>query len=128
MPPFRCATVEILRGGNREAELRPGRTIFGSGALYVLMLATAILHACGTTTTAAITGGTGGSSGLPFALGPILTYGIATAILGAGIIVLVTIVALSRRYDPVPAPVPVGATLSLDGYYWWDGAAWRPVR
>jgi hypothetical protein len=92
------------------------------------MLATAILHACGTTTTAAITGGTGGSSGLPFALGPILTYGIATAILGAGTIVLVTVVALWRRYDPVPTPVPVGATLSLDGYYWWDGAAWRPVR
>ena len=93
------------------------------------MLATAILHACGTTTTSAITGGTGGSSGLPsFDLGPILTYGIATAILGAGIIVLVTMVALWRRYDPVPTPVPTGATLSLDGYYWWDGAYWRPVR
>jgi hypothetical protein len=92
------------------------------------MLATAILHACGTTTTAAIAGGTGGSSGLPFALGPILTYGIATAILGAGIIVLVTFVALSRRSDPVPTPVPAGATLSLDGNYWWDGATWRPVR
>ncbi len=93
------------------------------------MLATAILHACGTTTTSAITGGTGGSSGLPsFDLGPILTYGIATAILGAGIIVLVTMVALWRRNDPVPTPVPAGATLSLDGYYWWDGAYWRPVR
>ena len=92
------------------------------------MLATAILHACGTTTTSAITGGTGGSSGLPISLGPILTYGIATAILGAGIIVLVTMVALWRRNDPVPTPVPAGATLSLDGYYWWDGASWRPVR
>jgi hypothetical protein len=91
------------------------------------MLATAILHACGTTTTA-FAGGTGGSSGPPFALGPILTYGIATAILSAGIIVLVTIVALWRRNDPVPTPVPVGATLTLDGYYWWDGASWRPVR
>jgi hypothetical protein len=92
------------------------------------MLATAILHACGTTTTSAITGATGGSSGLPFALGPILTYGIATAILSAGIIVLVTMVALWRRYDPVPTPVPAGATLSPDRYYWWDGASWRPVR
>ena len=92
------------------------------------MLATAILHACGEPTTSAITGGTGGSSGLPLALGPILTFGIATAILGAGIIILVTIVALSRRNDPVPMPVPAGATLSLDGYYWWDGASWRPVR
>ena len=92
------------------------------------MLATAILHACGEPTTWAATGGTGGSSGLPFALGPILTYGIATAILGAGIIVLVTMVALWRRYDPVPTPVPTGAALSPDGYYWWDGAAWRPAR
>ena len=95
------------------------------------MLATAILHACGTTSTAFATGGTsgtGGSSGLPFALGPLLTYGIATAILGAGIIVLVTIVALSRRNDPVPALIPAGATLSPDGFYWWDGGSWRPVR
>jgi hypothetical protein len=91
------------------------------------MLATAILHACGTTTSA-ITGGTGGSSGPPFALGGFLTYGIAAAILSVGIIVLVTIVALSRRNDPVPTPVPVGATLSPDGFYWWDGAGWRPVR
>jgi hypothetical protein len=92
------------------------------------MLATAILHACGTTTTTAITGGTGGSWALPFALGPILAYGIATAILSAGIIILVTIVALWRRDAPVPTPVPAGATVSLDGYYWWDGAVWRPVR
>ncbi len=92
------------------------------------MLATAILHACGEPTTWATTGGAGGSSGLPFALGPILTYGIATAILSAGIIVLVTMVALRRRYDPVPTPVPAGVALSPDGYYWWDGAAWRPAR
>jgi hypothetical protein len=92
------------------------------------MLATAILHACGTTTTTAVTGGTGGSWGLPFSLGPILAYGIATAILGAGIIILVTIVALWRRDAPVQRPIPAGATVSLDGYYWWDGAVWRPVR
>ena len=92
------------------------------------MLATAILHACGTTTRSAITGGTGGSSSLPITLGGALTYGIAAAILVAGIIVLVTIVALSWRNDPVPTPVPVGASLSPDGYYWWDGAAWRLVR
>jgi hypothetical protein len=91
------------------------------------MLAT-IVHACGTTTTAAVTGGTGGSSGLPFAVGPILTYGIATAILGVGIIVLVTMVALWRRADPVPTPVPAGAPLSPDGYYWWDGATWHLVN
>ena len=91
------------------------------------MLAT-ILFACGEPTTWTTGGVTGGSSGLPFALGPILTYGIATAILGAGAIVLVTMVALWRRSDPVPTPVPAGATLSLDGYYWWDGANWRPVR
>ena len=64
----------------------------------------------------------------PSNLGPILTYGIATAILSAGIIVLVTMVALWRRSDPIPTPVPAGATLSPDGYYWWDGGAWRPVR
>lgn len=91
------------------------------------MLATIVL-ACGTTTTSAVTGATGGSSGLPFAVGPILTYGIATAILSAGIIVLVAFVALTRRNDPIPTPVPVGARLSSDGYYWWDGAGWRPVR
>ena len=91
------------------------------------MLATALL-ACGTTTTSFVTGGTSGSSGLPFAMGPILTYGIATAILSAGIIVLVTMVALWRRSDPIPTPVPTGATRSPDGYYWWDGATWRPVK
>ena len=90
------------------------------------MLAT-ILLACGEPTTSALIGGTGGS-GSPFALGPIVTYAIAAAILSAGIIVLVAIVALSRRNDPVPTPVPAGATLSPDGYYWWDGAGWRPVR
>jgi hypothetical protein len=92
------------------------------------MLAAAILHLCGTTTTAFAAGGAGGSAGLPFALGPILTYGVATAILSAGIIVLVTIVALWRRDAPVPAAVPAGATLSPDGYYWWDGAVWRQIR
>ena len=91
------------------------------------MLAT-ILFACGEPTTWATSGGTGGSSGLPFALGPILTYGIATAILTAGVIVLVTMVALWRRTDPVPTPVPAGATVSPDGYYWWDGASWRSFR
>jgi hypothetical protein len=90
------------------------------------MLATALL-ACGTTTSA-IAGGGGGPSSLPFDLGPILTYGIATVILSVGLVVLVAIVALSRRNDPIPIPVPVGATLSPDGYYWWDGASWRPVR
>ena len=93
-----------------------------------MMLATAILHACGTTTSSAITGGTGGSSSLPITLGGALTYGIAATILTAGIILLVTFVALSRRNDPVPTPVPAGAALSPDGYYWWDGAAWRLAR
>ena len=93
------------------------------------MLATAILHACGAGTTSAVTG-SGGSTSLPLDFGPILTYGIAGLILIAGVIALVTLVALSRATSPRPValPVPVGATLSPDGYYWWDGAAWRPVR
>jgi len=45
-----------------------------------------------------------------------------------GVIVLVTMVALWRRTDPVPTPVPAGATVSPDGYYWWDGASWRSFR
>ena len=44
------------------------------------------------------------------------------------LIVLVTMVALWRRTDPVPTPVPAGARLSPDGYYWWDGTGWRSVR
>ena len=88
------------------------------------MLAT-ILLACGEPSTWGVTGGTGGSSGL---LSPMVARGIAAAIVSAGIIVLAAIVAPSRRNDPIPTPVPAGATLSPDGYYWWDGRGWRPVR
>jgi hypothetical protein len=95
------------------------------------MLATAILHACGTGTTSAVNGGGGGNPpALPLDMGPILAYGFAALILGAAIVALVTVFALTRAQSPgpKPVPVPVGATLSPDGYYWWDGAAWRPVR
>ena len=88
------------------------------------MLAT-ILLACGEPSTWGVTGGTGGSSDL---LGPMVARGIAAAIVSAGIIVLAAIVALARRNDPVPTPPPAGAALSGDGYYWWDGASWRPLR
>ena len=94
------------------------------------MLLTAILHACGTGThtTSAVTGGGGGPTGLPLDFGPVLTYGIAGLILAAGLIALVALVAASRATTPRPValPVPAGATISPDGYYWWDGAAWRP--
>jgi hypothetical protein len=94
------------------------------------MLATAILHACGTGVTSAVSGGSGGSSGLPvgLGLGAVATYGIAATILTVGILALVAIVLLGRRGTPAPVVVPVGATLSPDGYYWWDGAGWRPAR
>lgn len=96
------------------------------------MLATA-LFACGTAvtntgvtggSTSGVTGGADLSPLIPIAAG----YGIATLILGAGLLTLVLIVALSRRGDPKPVPAPVGATVSPDGLYWWDGANWRPTR
>lgn len=90
------------------------------------MLAT-IVHACGTTTTSAVTGTTGGSFGPPLAMGPIFAVGLAIVILGAAIIAVVTVFALTRSSTPRALPVPIGATVSPDGFYWWDGAAWRPV-
>src|SRR5207247_8493452 len=49
LPPFRCATIGILRGGCRQAEV--GRAhLIGPGALDRLMQAT-ILFACGEPTT-----------------------------------------------------------------------------
>ncbi|HET7466723.1 MAG TPA: hypothetical protein VFL29_08645 [Candidatus Dormibacteraeota bacterium] len=92
------------------------------------MLATAIL-ACGTTSTTLTSGASGGGGGsIGLGLGILATYAIAGTILTAGIVALALIVILSRRHDPRPVPVPAGATLSPDGYYWWDGAGWRPLR
>jgi hypothetical protein len=92
------------------------------------MLASAILHACGTTTASALgTTGGGGGAGLPFDLGQLATYAISMSILSVGMLTLVLIVVFSRRPRPRAFVVPAGATLSPDGYYWWDGAAWRPT-
>lgn len=92
----------------------------------MVMLATAIL-ACGATLTS--TGaGSGGGGSTDLGLGFLATYAIAGTILTAGIVALALIVILSRRHEPPPVRVPAGASLSPDGYYWWDGAGWRPVR
>src|ERR1051326_7891532 len=118
LPPLRCAIDEILRG----MDLGPSSVRLSRRK----MLATALL-ACGTAASS-ITGGSSGGSWLPLAIGAVATYAIAAAILGAGLLGLALLVILSRRGGPMPAPVPVGATLSPDGLYWGDGAAWRPVR
>ena len=95
------------------------------------MLATA-LHACGTTVNAATTGASGGGGfGLPITVGAAATYVIAATIFAIGFFGLALMVTLSRRgAPPAPAlaPMPLGARISPDGLYWWDGAAWRPVR
>ena len=89
------------------------------------MLATA-LFACGEPgATSAVTGG---GSGLPIGLGDVATYGIAVSIIAAGLLALALLVAFARRGGPAPVPVPIGATLSPDGLYWWDGATWRPTH
>ena len=91
------------------------------------MLATA-LFACGTAVTnTGVTGGgtaSGGGdfSGLWVVLGALAVYAAAVAI------VTVTLIVIAARHRvPRPVPVPVGAALSPDGHYWWDGTAWRPV-
>ena len=96
------------------------------------MLATAILHACGNGLTSATTGGTAGSAGVPIVLGigALAAVLIAAAVLTIGILIVATVAAMTgRTTSPAPAAVavPAGATFSPDGYYWWDGAAWRPV-
>jgi hypothetical protein len=57
--------------------------------------------------------------------------GMLTVIL-IGTVVVVLILARHRRHAPVPvqrvySDVPLNATRSPDGAYWWDGVTWRPV-
>ena len=94
------------------------------------MLATAILHACGTGVTSATTGGTTGSAGLPtgLAIGALAAYGIAATILTIGILIVAVVAVLTRPRTPAALAIPIGATFSPDGYYWWDGTRWRPAR
>jgi len=93
------------------------------------MLASALL-ACGEpgVTSAVTGGGSSGGFGLPIGFGDVLISWIAVSIVALGVLTLVLTVFLSRRGGPAPVPAPIGATLSPDGLYWWDGGMWRPVR
>ncbi|HEY6875356.1 MAG TPA: hypothetical protein VI384_03255 [Candidatus Dormibacteraeota bacterium] len=99
-----------------------------SVVIYGEMLATALL-ACGAPgVNSAVTGGSSGGFGLPIGFGDVITSWIAFSIVALGVLTLVLTVFLLRRGGPAPAAVPIGATLSPDGAYWWDGASWRPAR
>ncbi len=81
--------------------------------------------------TSAATGSAGGGGAdlltfITFAAG----FGIASVVLAAAGLGVALLVVNSRRGGPklVPVNVPLGAPLSPDGLYWWDGASWRPTR
>lgn len=75
------------------------------------------------------------------AVGPVLVP-VPVAIAGASTLALVLVAAFAalifvarRQRRPVPAMevvatagIPAGALRSEDGYYWWDGEAWRLVE
>ncbi len=88
-----------------------------------------MLHACGNGLTSATTGGTAGSAGIPIVLGigALAAILIATAVLTVGILIVVGVAMVAKPRTPAAVAIPIGATISPDGYYWWDGAAWRPV-
>ena len=90
------------------------------------MLATALL-ACGGPGTTVAAAGSGGF-GPPVSIGAVVSYAVAASILAVGLLALALLVIFTRRDGPTPTPVPVGATISPDGLYWWDGTSWRPVR
>ena len=92
------------------------------------MLATALL-ACGEPgVTSAVTGGGSGGFGLPIEFGDLVISWIAFSIVALGVLTLVLTVFVLRRGGSAPAAVPIGAPMSPDGLYWWDGRAWRPAR
>ena len=49
---------------------------------------------------------------------------VGLVVLAVGVAVVLLLDA--RRRPGMMAVVPVDARLSPDGYYWWDGAEWRP--
>ena len=98
-----------------------------SVVIYGGMLATA-LFACGEPgVTSAVTGGGSGGFGLPIGFGEVVISWIAFSIVALGVLTLVLTVFVVRRGGAAPAPVPIGATISPDGHYWWDGTAWRAI-
>ena len=78
-------------------------------------------------TNTGVTGGGTASGGGDFSGLPIVFGALAVYAFGVAILAVVLIVVAARHRVPRPVPVPVGAALSPDGNYWWDGAAWRPV-
>jgi len=58
--------------------------------------------------------------------------GMLTVILIGTVVIIVLLMTRRRRPAPVPAQgmysdIPMHATRSPDGAYWWDGVTWRPV-
>ncbi len=58
--------------------------------------------------------------------------GMLTIILIGTVVIIVLLVTRRRRPTPVPvqglySDIPMHATRSPDGAYWWDGVTWRPV-
>ncbi len=82
----------------------------------------------GSTTQAAGAGGGGGFSLPGLGLGLAEFVGSITALLVLGLAVAFVLVLAARPRPRALEPVPLGARISPDGHYWWDGSAWRPVR
>ena len=70
---------------------------------------------------------TGGD--LPSAFGvdwPALFVSAGVLVVFALALALAVLMANRVAARPVPVRTPAGAPISPDGYYWWDGAVWRP--
>ena len=90
---------------------------------------TVLAHAISACTTAGTTTHATGAGSGPVAsgfdvVGLLVSVGLVI-VFGAGVALAVFIANRISDRPRAGMPIPVQATVSPDGYYWWDGAAWR---